>query len=135
MTRFFMQTGHAVELILKSLAMAQGGETFVFKMPVLQVGDLARAMIESSRTQVEQVTTGLRPGEKMYEELMSEEESSRAIETQDMFIILPFYQSVSAGLGNYADARQAPMGVYSSSNEELLSLDDIKEMLHGLDLE
>jgi len=132
MTRFFMEIERAVELILLSLAIARGGETFVFKMPILRIGDLAAAMLELTGPDVAVKTIGLRPGEKMYEELMSEEESARALETDDLFIILPYYQEVCAALALYAKARKAACGIYTSAGKETLDREEIKSMLQRI---
>ena len=131
MTRFFMSADRAVELILKSLAMSRGGETFVFKMPVLKVGDLARAVVENSGKDVETSIIGLRPGEKMFEELMSEEESVRALENDELFIILPYNHDRREYQECYANARLAECSTYSSTDADLLKLQDIKDMLNG----
>lgn len=131
MTRFFMSADRAVDLILESLAVSRGGETFVFKMPVLRVGDLAQAVVENSSQDIEMKTIGLRPGEKMYEELMSEEESARALETDELFIILPYDYKRQDYQERYADARLAACGTYSSTGADLMSLEHIKAMLNG----
>lgn len=132
MTRFFMDIDRAADLILSSLAMAKGGETFIFKMPVLRIGDLARCMVELSGREVEIVTNGLRPGEKMYEELMSEEESVRALETDDLFIILPFHENPDSVAAQYSGAKKAARKGYSSENSPVLTADEIKNMLRGI---
>jgi len=129
MTRFFMDVNRAVDLILQSLTIAKGGETFVFKMPVLSIGDMACAVVDLSGKPVEISTIGLRPGEKMYEELMSEEESSRALETDDLFVILPFDKDVNNAVVEYPGSKRAACGVFSSADEDILSLDQIKSML------
>ncbi len=131
MTRFFMSAERAVDLILKSLAISSGGETFVFKMPILTVGDMARAVVESSGQNVEMRTIGLRPGEKMYEELMSEEESARALENEELFIILPYDRDRRDYQGLYPGADLAACGTYSSAGAETMSLGDIKAMIKG----
>jgi FlaA1/EpsC-like NDP-sugar epimerase len=96
MTRFVMTIEEAARLVIKGAAIARGGEVFVTKMPVLRIMHLAQAMIEilapyygyrSQNIKVEYI--GPRPGEKLYEELMSEEETPRALELEDMFAILP----------------------------------------------
>lgn len=132
MTRFVMNVEGAVDLILQSLKMSCGGETFVFKMPVVSIGDLARAVVELSGKEVKFKTIGLRPGEKMYEELMSEEESVRALETDDLFIILPFNYERDKYQHRYEGIKPAGCGVYSSADEEIISVREIKEMLKGM---
>ncbi len=131
MTRFFMGVDRAVELIFKSLMISRGGETFVFKMPVLCIGDLAKAMVELSGKDVKIDRIGIRPGEKMYEELMSEEESARALETDELFIILPYHQGTKDALLAYKGARNAAFGGYSSDDEKIMSLGQLKKMLTG----
>lgn len=96
MTRFMMSMSQAVELVLRSVDMAQGGEVFIFKMPTVKISDLAEVMVEelaprySRKPQDIRIEIiGTKPGEKMYEELMTEDEASRSLERDDMFIILP----------------------------------------------
>lgn len=87
MTRFIMTIHEAARLVIKGAALACGGEVFVTKMPVIRIIDLAEVMIELlaplygySPEDIEIEHIGNKPGEKLYEELMSEEEISRAIE-------------------------------------------------------
>ncbi len=129
MTRFFMSAEHAVELILSVLENSHGGESYVLKMPVLAIGTLAEALLKMSGLDVPVKNVGLRPGEKMFEELMSEEESSRALEAEDMFIILPFYRSQAQGLQLYKGVQAAKLGVYSSDYEIRLGVDDVIALL------
>ncbi|UCF85498.1 MAG: polysaccharide biosynthesis protein [Desulfobacteraceae bacterium] len=96
MTRFVMTVEEAARLVIKGAAIACGGEVFVTKMPVLRIIDLAQAMIEVLAPpygyRPKDITfeyIGARPGEKLYEELMSEEEAPRSLELDDMFAILP----------------------------------------------
>lgn len=133
MTRFFMDVNRAVELIIQSLELAKGGETMVFKMPVLRLGDLANALIEAMGRQVDIKLIGMRPGEKMYEEMMSEEESSRALETPDLFIILPYHQDAREKLAEYPWTQKACPKKYSSAEQEPLSYEELKKVLHSID--
>jgi len=96
MTRFMMSMSQAVELVLEATEMALGGEVFIFKMPVLKISDLAEVMIENlaqlyhhEPMDIKIETIGMKPGEKMYEEIMTEDEAARSLEREDMFIILP----------------------------------------------
>ena len=81
MSRFMMTLSQATELTIKAMKTAQGGEIFVLKMPIISLKDLAEVIIEETAKKininsdsVEMVKIGLRPGEKMYEELMTIEE-------------------------------------------------------------
>lgn len=101
MTRFVMSTEDAVKLVIDSAFYAQGGEVFITKMPVIRIKDLAEVMIselapkygndpESYRIQI----IGSKPGEKLYEELMSAEETGRAVELDSYFSVLPAFRSI-----------------------------------------
>lgn len=101
MTRFIMSIEHAVELMFDALGFAKGGEVFVLKMPALRIEDLALTMRESlaplSGHRVEDVLIqeiGVPAGEKLNEELLTEEELTRCLETDDLFILLPQVRSL-----------------------------------------
>jgi len=96
MTRFMMSMSQAVELVFRSAEVSQGGEVFIFKMPTVNISDLAEVLIDELAPryghQPEDInvdTIGIKPGEKMYEELMTDDEAIRSLERDDMFIILP----------------------------------------------
>lgn len=94
MTRFVMGIPQAVDLILKSGAKAKGKEIFILKMPALKIIDLAEVMIEEFATLYEYKpedihikVIGKRNGEKIYEELMTEEEINYVTDYQDLYFI------------------------------------------------
>ncbi len=96
MTRYIMNIDSALKLILETLNIAQGGEVFVLKMDVVKVIDLIEVLIEYfaklhnkefEDIQIKEI--GMFAGEKMYEELLSIEESNRTYELNDMYIIFP----------------------------------------------
>ncbi|MFX1282097.1 MAG: SDR family NAD(P)-dependent oxidoreductase [Promethearchaeota archaeon] len=93
MTRFMMPINDAINLTLRAMVLSNGGEIFVLKMPSLILGDLIDLFLEHAKKKFEInpdiEITGLFPGEKSYEELMTEEELTRAIETNSMYIVLP----------------------------------------------
>lgn len=97
MLRYMMTPSQAINLMLKANEMAFGGEVFVLKMPVIQLEDLVEVMVEivcekyriCEPIKIEEI--GLRPGEKMYEELMTEDEARIAYETDEMYILPPSY--------------------------------------------
>ncbi|NEU62423.1 UDP-N-acetylglucosamine 4,6-dehydratase family protein [Paenibacillus sp. ALJ109b] len=97
MLRYMMTPSQAIDLILQSNEKARGGEVFVLKMPVIRIGDLAEVLIEevtNSHKIDEQVAIrviGLRPGEKRYEEIMTNDEVLVAEETDNMYVIPPFF--------------------------------------------
>ncbi|NGQ95639.1 SDR family NAD(P)-dependent oxidoreductase [Brevibacillus sp. SYP-B805] len=93
MTRYMMTMTQAVTLMLKANELSQGGEVFVLKMPTILLSDLVDVVIEEVcqkygiRDEIQIKEIGLRPGEKRYEELMTEEEKLIAWELPEMFII------------------------------------------------
>ncbi len=95
-TRFFMTIPEAVHLVIQAGAMAKGGEIFVLDMgkPV-KIYDLAKKLIELSGfkpdVDIKIEFTGLRPGEKMYEELMLEEEGLRTTQNNKIYITRPVF--------------------------------------------
>ena len=96
MTRYIMSTDMALELILKTLEISQGGEVFVLKMDVIKIVDLIQVLIEyfsvkyeKDINQIEIEEIGMFEGEKLYEELFSIEEAERIYEMDDMYIIIP----------------------------------------------
>ncbi|MHA2366661.1 MAG: polysaccharide biosynthesis protein [Candidatus Hodarchaeales archaeon] len=90
--RFMMPITQAVELTLKAIELADGGEVIVFKMPVVKIGDLIEIIEEKAAKLLNIVPKkdiiGMFAGEKHYEELLSEDEVHRAIEMENMFILL-----------------------------------------------
>jgi FlaA1/EpsC-like NDP-sugar epimerase len=101
MTRFIMTLQDAVSLVLKSTFMAKGGEVFVTKMPVVRVSDLAAVMIEKLAprhgfrpSDIPVQIIGTKPGEKMYEELLNEEEVRRTLELERFFVVLPAFKGL-----------------------------------------
>tara|TARA_B110001450_G_C17633773_1_gene486322 strand:- start:620 stop:1702 length:1083 start_codon:yes stop_codon:yes gene_type:complete len=137
MTRFVMSVSEAVELVLHSVSAAKGGEVFVAKMPVIQIEDLAKAMIEEmSLKEIRIEEIGSKPGEKLYEELMSEEETRRALELDKFFSVLPAFRGIYSDIKyNYSNLiSQNVDDPYVSALQKAMSLKEIKEYLNRNDL-
>lgn len=125
MTRFVISKEKAVELLLLSGFLAHGGEVFIFKMPAININDLADAMMERYGEASKEII-GRRAGEKMYEELMTEEEMSRAYEGEDMYIV--FSQPVDISHGSYKGFKKVKT-VENSRDTKLLSKQEILRLL------
>lgn len=130
MTRFVMTIEEAVGLVLESTFLARGGEVFVTKMPVARIADLASIMIERlaplhgfGPSDIEIKTIGSKPGEKMYEELMSEEEVRRAVDLDRFFAVIPAFRGVYQDIAyEYPQQTEKPVDrPYNSSVEKALS--------------
>ena len=137
MTRFIMTLSQAVALVMDVLAMAQGGEVFVTKMPVCRIEDLAITMIEELAPRhgfapgdIAIEVVGASPGEKLYEELMNDEELRRAIELDDYFVIMPALHADGERGHDYlgSGARQ-PGRPYNSSTAEPMTRDALRRFL------
>jgi FlaA1/EpsC-like NDP-sugar epimerase len=90
MSRYVMTIDEAAALVLEAGAIALGGEVFVTKMHALRVVDLAQAMANRlSKGKWSTTKLGLRPGEKLYEELLAQEERDRSVEVERLIIVLP----------------------------------------------
>lgn len=101
MTRFVMSIEESVRLVLDSATLAQGGEVFITKMPVVRIADLAEAMIQALASHynfepeaIQTQVIGTKPGEKLYEELMSDEETRRSVELPRYFAVLPAFRGI-----------------------------------------
>ena len=138
MTRFIMSISEAVRLVIDSHVHAKGGEVFITKMPVLRIKDLAEVMTEIlapkfgyDPEQIEIKVIGAKPGEKLYEELMSEEETRRASELRDYFVVLPAFRSIYREIQyEYPDVISMKVQrPYISSQEQLMSQKVIEKFL------
>jgi len=138
MTRFVMTLQEAVRLVMESVFLACGGEVFITKMPVTGIRDLATVMIEELAPRfghnpndilIKQI--GVIPGEKLYEELMSEEETRRTIELSRYFVVLPAFRPIYNVVGyEYPDLiRNSVDRAYNSSNECSMSSAALRNLL------
>lgn len=130
MTRFLMTLHEAVRLVLLSMTFSRGGEVFVTKMPVARIEDIAKVLIEEvgplagrDPGSIEIDVVGPRPGEKMYEELVSDEEVRRTFEIGDMFTVIPAFRNIYDNIDfEYPDCEMKPITkVYNSQAEVAMS--------------
>ncbi|MBN1275036.1 SDR family NAD(P)-dependent oxidoreductase [Candidatus Woesearchaeota archaeon] len=133
MTRFIMSIPEAVHLVLKATEMTQGGEVFILKMPSFKLQDLITIINDHYGNDHENnIHIGLRQGEKMYEELMTEEESGNALETDDLFILPTLVNTphhTNWKQRNYAGAKKATTKTYSTKTQKSLSKEELHKTL------
>ena len=126
MTRFWISLTQGVELVIKALEEAKGGETFISRIPSFKITDLAEAMAPGMKT----VEIGIRPGEKLHEVMITSEDSMTTYEYDKNFIIYPqmFWQESKRP---NPSGRKVEEGFYYSSgnNQEWLSVEQIRELL------
>jgi FlaA1/EpsC-like NDP-sugar epimerase len=133
MTRFIMLLPQAINLVFKAAELAKGGEIFILKMPSLRIVDLAEVMVEElspkpivGQNQLQTKFVGIRPGEKLHEELMNQFEASTSIESVDMFILIP----QGANPSDYMAVKsEANIDGYLSKNVSPLSKPEISQLL------
>jgi len=125
MTRFWLTVDQAVKFVIRCLEQMHGGEIFVPKIPSMRLVDLAE--IIGPGCQVEYI--GIRPGEKLHEVLVSEDESRQTLETEDMFVIQPSHPWWKSE--NWFNAKPVPQGFrYSSdTNERWLTRHQMEELV------
>ncbi len=126
MTRFWISLPEGVELVLKALKEAQGGETFISKLPSFKVTDLAEAMLPGCQKR----EIGIREGEKLHEVMITAEDAPTTYEYDRYFIIYPqmvFNERMKAE----PKGKKVPEGfVYSSgNNQEWLTVEQIQKKL------
>ena len=129
MTRYFLTLKQAIHLLFKASEKSHGGETFVMKMPSCKIADLAEVMVkELSRDPVQILETGIRPGEKIHEVLVSRYESPLTYQyDENYFVILPQLK-IDDLESKYKRLSKVAFEEYSS-NDSLMSMDDIQKML------
>lgn len=128
MTRFWITLEHGVEFVIKCIGMMQGGEIFVPKIPSMKVIDLAK--IIGSGCKINYI--GIRPGEKINECLITEDEARHTLEFDGFFVITPehpwWYH------GNWKGGKSLPEGFRytSDKNDKWLTAEELQEIIKDL---
>jgi UDP-N-acetylglucosamine 4,6-dehydratase len=115
MTRFWMTLDQAVDLVISSVDMMHGREIFIPKIPSVHIMDLAAAMDPGGDTKI----IGIRPGEKLHECLITEDESHLALESWDRYILNPDISNNGKPGFRYA----------SDTNDKWLTIDEIRRTI------
>lgn len=125
MTRFWMTLRQAVDLVIDCSERMLGGEVFVPKIPSMKITDLAEALAPECEHKV----IGIRPGEKLHEILVTQDESRHCVELDDRYMIAPEHMTWGAPLDKVGGARLPDGFSYTSdNNDQWLSVDQIREM-------
>ena len=127
MTRFWIRLEQGVEFAIRCAGIAQGGEIFVPKIPSMRMMDLVETIAPGCQVEL----IGVRPGEKLHEILISEDESRQAVEYADMFVLEPIYPSWSFS-SREGGTRTEPGFRYSSdTNQVWFSRREMQELADG----
>jgi len=124
MTRFWLTLEQGVRFVIHCLDKMKGGEIFVPRIPSMGMMDLAKSIAPDADVDY----IGIRPGEKLHEVLISEDEARHTLETPEMFIIYPHQMRLQ---GHWSDAKPTPDGFRytSDSNSDWLSGEELDRLL------
>ncbi len=127
MTRFWITLEHGVEFVLKCLEMTGGGELYVPKIPSMNIVDLAKAIAPECRHEI----VGIRPGEKLHEVMITEDDSRHTLEFDDYYIIEPEFKwwSNTAHTDNGAMAVAEGFVYASNTNTRWLSIEELRKLV------
>jgi len=132
MTRFWLTLEQGVRFVIRCIEEMQGGEVFVPKIPSTKIVDLARVIAPESEIE----TIGIRPGEKLHEVLIHEDEARSAVELDDMYVVQP---SAELWFGHdwKEKGRSLPEGFRyaSNTNNDWLTLEQINEIIAPIETE
>ena len=123
MTRFLLSLDQAVDTIFEAVKLGRPGETYIPRVPSAKVIDIAEALIGDRGIKTE--ITGIRPGEKIHEILVSEEEAYRTIERGNYYVILPMLPELVRN-----DRSAEAIGKEYGSGDNLMNPGEVRETLH-----
>lgn len=126
MTRFWLTLEQGVRFVIRCIEQMHGGEVFVPKIPSTRIVDLARVIAPDAELEV----IGIRPGEKLHEVLVHEDEARNTLELDDMFVVQPISGPYFVHEWN-GKGRLLPDGFRygSETNPQQLSLEQIRQMI------
>ncbi len=129
MTRFWISLEQGVRFVIRCVEQMEGGEVFVPKIPSMKVIDLARAVAPNAQINI----VGIRPGEKLHEVLISEDEARTTLELDDMYVVQPelAFWAQKGGLHEWERiGRKLPDGFryISNTNTDWLTVDQISDI-------
>ncbi len=128
MTRFNITLDESVDLVIKAFEVANGGEIFVPKIPSYHIGDLANAIGSDCKKPI----VGIRPGEKLHEEMITSSDSFYTVDFGDHYAILNVSSSIT--VQEYCDlsgAKPVEPGMYydSLNNDEFLDVETLRNLI------
>lgn len=130
MTRFWISLEQGVRFVIRCIENMQGGEVFVPKIPSMKMTDLAKAIAPGAQIRY----IGIRPGEKLHEVLISEDEARSTVELADMFVVQP---QAALWFGYDWSEKGTPLAegfhYASDNNTEWLTVADIQAMVNTIE--
>lgn len=126
MTRFWLKLEQAVEMVLEAIENMKGGELYVKKIPSMKMPELAKAIAPDLAVK----EIGIRPGEKIHEQMITKEDAPNTIEFKDFYIILP-QMNFNGIKYDYKDAKPVALDFeyHSGNNDRWLTIDEMKKLI------
>ena len=133
MTRFWISLEQGVRFVIRCVEQMEGGEVFVPKIPSMNMLDLAKAIAPGCKINF----IGIRPGEKLHEVLISEDESRTTVELDDMYVVQPSSESLWFGHAWEKKGKPLPSGFsyVSNTNSDWLDMDGLQNMIAPIEAE
>ncbi len=130
MTRFWLKLEQAVDMVIEAMGSMHGGELYVKKIPSMRLPDLAKALDPNMPLK----EVGIRPGEKIHEQMITKEDAHTTIDAGEFYIILPQTQ-MNVLAEYYKDAKhvEPDFEYHSGNNDRWLSIDEMKELIDVID--
>jgi len=129
MTRFWISLDEGIRFVIKCIERMHGGEVFVPKVASMKLLDLAQTIAPEAKVKI----VGIRPGEKLHETLITEEEARRTKETEDMYVITPEFSFWKEE--NWKEGKLVPadFSYRSDHNERIITKEDMKNLLDEME--
>jgi UDP-N-acetylglucosamine 4,6-dehydratase len=126
MTRFWITLPQGVDFVLSNLAIMQGGEIFIPKIPSMKIIDLAGAIQAGIQTHI----IGIRPGEKLHEWMLTSDEALQTVEMEDRYVIIPSFINIESWNKSIKNKPLGKRMIYSSeTNTEWLTTEQLAKIV------
>ena len=131
MTRFWLTLEHGVRFVIRCIEQMQGGEVFVPKIPSTHIVDLAKVIAPQAELEV----IGIRPGEKLHEVLINEDEARSTLEREDMYVVTPTAPLWQRDLHYEGKALPEGFRFASDTNPHWLTVEEIRQIVAPFEVE
>lgn len=127
MTRFMIQLEQAIDLVFHAFSDMSGGEIYIRKVPSMNIVDIAKACVPQSKHKI----IGIRPGEKLNEQLVGEDESPFTYEFEDYFKILPSIDAFASCADNNGEIVPNGFKYTSDLNDSWMEIEELSEWIEN----
>lgn len=126
MTRFWITLEQGVQFVLDNIVRMKGGEIFIPKIPSIKITDLAKAIAPQCKIEF----IGIRPGEKLHEAMITEDDARNTLEYDDYFVIQPEFPWWEANYQKEGKALPRGFSYTSDKNDHWLNINELKKLLN-----